>query len=171
MSPPPDEPARDIGWQDDAPEVDPADDDWGFTVDETAPPTIEGKLTQMGKDLRQLTRASLLATLLVAAMLFVAELSRGDGFPHTTGFVVGGALATCNLWILAGGYFAIIDQRAMLLRVLLAATGSLVVLLGTALYILTVHREWTIGFALGLSIPALGGIVYAVQKNREEAAR
>jgi hypothetical protein len=144
------------------------EDDWGYTEDPTAPPTVDGKLTEMGKDLRKLTRAALLATLIVAAGLFVVELVGGKGFGTTCGFVVGGTLATINLWILAGGYFAIIDQRAMLARVLLAAAGSLTVLLGTALYILVAHREWTVGFALGLSIPALGGILFAVQKNREE---
>ncbi|MDP2343244.1 MAG: hypothetical protein Q8O67_19960 [Deltaproteobacteria bacterium] len=152
---------------DDQPEMDPPED-WPYTEDPSAPPTVDGKLTEMGKDLRKLTRASLVATVMVAAAFFVVDVARGQGFGNTCGFLLGGGLATVNLWILAGGYFALIDQRAMLLRVLLAAAGSLTVLLGAALYVLAAHREWTMGFALGLAIPALGGILFGLQKNREE---
>ena len=51
------------------------DDQWGtapgwkddeYIVDETAPPTVEGKLDVMGEDLRRLTRTSLLTTAAVA---------------------------------------------------------------------------------------------------------
>ena len=160
------QPPEDVGYDDAAAGDD--DDDWGFTEDPTAPTTVEGKLAQMGQDLRQLTRAMLVATAFVGLLIFGVEQHLGHGFGTSVGFVVGGVLATVNLWILAGGWFALIDQRAMLPRVLLAATGSLVVLLGAALYILTAHRELVLGFAFGLSMPALGGILYGVQKSRAE---
>ncbi len=145
------------------------DDDWGWHEDPTAEKTVDGKLNQMGRELRQLTAASLVATLIVAAAVGVVEHLQGNGFPNTCGFVVGGVLAIVNLWILAGGYFALIDRRALTLRVLLAALGSLVVLLGAGLYLLAAHRSWTVGFATGLTIPALGGILHAFRRAREES--
>ena len=154
------------------------DDDWGkgwgkdeFYVDETASPTVEGKLDAMGRDLRHLTRASLLATAAVAVLLALTDLWHGHGFDTTVGFVVGGSLATLNLWILAGGYFAIVDQRAAVPRLLLAFIGSMVVMFGVALFVIFAKRQWTLGFALGLAVPALGGILYGVQKDRAAADR
>jgi|GEM_PF-1260778 len=137
-----------------------------FKVDETASPTVEGKLDAMGKDLRHLTRSSLTATAAVAVLLFLTDLWHGHGFSTTVGFVVGGSLATLNLWILAGGYFAIVDQRAAVPRLLLAFVGSMVVMFGFGLFVIFAKREWTLGFALGLAVPALGGILYGVQKER-----
>ncbi len=140
------------------------DDDWH--VDPDAPVGVDATLDAMGADLRKLTRSSLIATVGVALVLFLVELAaageQGSGFNVTKGFVVGGGLATVNLWVLAGGYFAIVDQRATAARVLLATVGSLALLLGVALWIVLVRREWSVGFGLGLAVPALGGIVYAV---------
>lgn len=145
---------------DDAAPVDDADDDWH--VDPDAPQGVQATLDAMGQDLRKLTRSSLIATVGVALVLFLVELGTGGaGFNVTKGFVVGGGLATVNLWVLAGGYFAIVDQRATAARVLLATVGSLALLLGVALWIVLVKRDWSVGFGLGLAVPALGGIVYA----------
>ena len=144
-------------------------DDQGFTEDATAPKTVAGKLNEMGKDLRKLTRASLFALGVVAAVVVVVESFSGAAHPHSAGFGVGGILAILNLWILAGGYFALIDERAPFLRLMLAAGGSLALLLGASLYLLAAHRDWIVGFAFGLSSPALGGILYGLEKSREDA--
>jgi hypothetical protein len=146
-----------------------AEDDarWRATwhEDETAPRTTAGRLEAMGRELRQLTRESLAATLGVAAVIALLEAWDGDGFAHSKGFLLGGTLATINLWILAGGYFAIVDGRVVLPRVALAATGSLAVLLGVAIWIVFTQPAWALGFGLGLAVPALGGIIHAVRSD------
>jgi hypothetical protein len=133
--------------------------------DPTAPTTTGERLDQMGRDLRRLTRESLLSTVAVAALIALIEAWNGAGFPHTTGFLIGGALASLNLWILAGGYFAIVDGRAVLPRVALAAVGSLSVLLLVAVWIVFTHHAWALGFGIGLAVPALGGIVHALRSE------
>lgn len=152
------------------------DDAWGtapgwkddeYIVDETAPPTVEGKLHVMGQDLRRLIRTSLATTVGVALLIGLMDLWHGHGFSTTTGFLVGGGLATLNLWVLAGGYFAVVDQRAVVPRLLFAFTGSMVLMFGVALYIVLAKREWTLGFALGVAVPALSGIFYGLQKRPE----
>jgi hypothetical protein len=39
------------------------------------------------------------------------------------------------------------------------------VLFGVALYVIFAKREWTIGFAVGLTVPAIGGILHAFEKR------
>jgi hypothetical protein len=134
--------------------------------DPDAPTTTEGRLDAMGKDLRRLTRESLCSTVVVAAVIALLEAWNGAGFPHSTGFVLGGTLATVNLWILAGGYFAIVDGRTVLPRVALAAVGSLTVLLGVAVAVVFLRPAWALGFGLGLAVPALGGIVHGLRGER-----
>lgn len=150
------------------------DDAWGtapgwkddeYIVDETAPPTVEGKLHVMAQDLRRLIRTSLATTVGVALLIGLMDLWHGHGFSTTTGFLVGGGLATLNLWVLAGGYFAVVDQRAVVPRMLFAFTGSMVLMFGVALYVVLAKREWTLGFALGVAVPALSGIFYGLQKR------
>ena len=138
---------------------------WGedeYVVDETASPTVDGKLDSMGRELRRLTRASLVATVFAATLLALTDVWNGGGFHTSVGFLVGGGLSTLNLWILAGGYYAMVDQRAVVPRLLLAVVGSMAVMFGVALYVIFAKREWTLGFALGLAVPALGGILYGV---------
>ncbi len=142
------------GWKDDE-----------YIVDETAPPTVDGKLDKMGRELRQLTKNSLIATIGVALLFAITDASAGHGFNNTLGFIVGGGLATINLWMLAGGFFAVVDGRAVIPRVLLSTLGSMGVLFGVALYVIFARREWTIGFAVGLTVPALGGILHAFEKR------
>lgn len=144
--------------------VDPYDDDT-WHVDPDAPKTVDATLDAMGADLRKLTRSSLIATVGVAVVIAIVEAVGSGEFNVTKGFLLGGGLATINLWILAGGYFAIVDKRATAARVLLATVGSLTVLLGVALWIVLFHRAWSVGFGLGLAVPALGGILYAVQNK------
>ncbi len=150
------------------------DDAWGtapgwkddeYIVDETAPPTVEGKLGVMAQDLRRLIRTSLATTVGVALLIGLMDLWHGHGFSTTTGFLVGGGLATLNLWVLAGGYFAVVDQRAVVPRLLFAFTGSMVLMFGVALFVVLAKREWTLGFALGVAVPALSGIFYGLQKR------
>lgn len=139
-------------------------DEWH--VDPDAPQGVKATLDVMGADLRKLTSSSLIATVGIAVALAIAEAAAGKGFNLTSGFVVGGVLATANLWVLAGGYFAIVDQRATNARVVLATVGSLALLLAVAMWIVMFQQAWTVGFGLGLAVPAVGGLVYALRKPR-----
>jgi hypothetical protein len=138
-----------------------ADDD--YIVDETAPKTVEGKLFVMATDLRRLLRTSLATTAAVAALIGVLDLWYGHGFATTVGFLVGGGLATLNLWVLAGGYFAVVEGRAVVPRMLLALTSSMILMFGVALFVVVAKREWTLGFALGAAVPAVSGVIYGLQ--------
>jgi hypothetical protein len=177
MAPPEDDGTRGAAPAGDAPEgvapdSDPEIDPWArddarwretWHEDDTAPKTTQGRLEQMGRELRRLTRESLAATLAVAVLIGLLEAWNGAGFPHSTGFLLGGGLATVNLWLLAGGYFAVVDGRAVLPRVALAAVGSLSTLLGVAVWVVFSHPEWALGFGVGLAVPALGGIIHGVR--------
>ncbi|MBM4280693.1 MAG: hypothetical protein FJ137_07990 [Deltaproteobacteria bacterium] len=167
MAPPDDDGARG-----DAPEGDLDVDPWArddarwretWHEDETAPKTTQGRLAQMGRALRRLTRECLAATLAVAVLIGLLEAWNGVGFPHSTGFLLGGGLATVNLWLLAGGYFAVVDGRAALPRVALAAVGSLSTLLAVAVWVVFSHPAWALGFGVGLAVPALGGIIHGLR--------
>jgi hypothetical protein len=136
-----------------------------WNEDESAPPTTEGRLFAMRQDLRRLTRESLAATFVVAVVLFFLEASKGAGFSHTKGFVVGGTLATMNLWILASGYFAVVDGRAVTPRLLAATLGSWTLLIAVAVTVVFLAPGWSLGFGFGLAVPALGGIVHALRNN------
>lgn len=141
----------------------PTDDD--YIVDETAPKTVEGKLFVMATDLRRLLRTSLATTAAVAACIGLVEGWSGHGFGTTVGFLVGGGLATLNLWVLAGGYFAVVQGRAVVPRMLMALTSSMILMFGVALFVVVAKREWTLGFALGAAVPALSGLIYGLQKR------
>lgn len=142
------------------------DDSDTYHEDPDAPQGTQATLDAMSKDLRRLTRASLIATVGAALLIGIVEGAVGHGFNVSTGFVLGALLATMNLWVLAGGYFAIVDGRATGPRLVLAAVGSLSLLLGAALWVVLFRQQWSVGFGLGLAVPALGGIVYAVQNPR-----
>ena len=98
-----------------------------------------------------------------AVVLF--DLVRGSGYAHTTGYLLGAAVATLNLWLLSGGFFALMrgyasGERTAAVRALLAFGGSFVGLVLLCFWVVVAHREWSLGFALGLATPALAGILY-----------
>jgi hypothetical protein len=157
-------PERDGALSDDpaegAPTGDPFDAE-GFQEDPDAAPTAEGRVEQAVGELKKLLRAALLATAGTGALVALWDAVRGHGsFPTTLGFLLGAGLATLNLRVLAGGYFAILRGEGASLRALLAFGGSFFGLVLVAFYVVMAHRDWTLGFALGLTTPALAGILY-----------
>ncbi len=104
-------------------------------------------------------------TVAAGLLLFLTDLWNQQGYATTTGFLVGAVLATVNLWILAGGYFAMVDGRAVLPRLMLACIGSMVVMFGVALFVIVAKHEWTLGFSLGIALPALSGIVHGLTRS------
>jgi hypothetical protein len=147
------------------------DEDAGYIPDPDAPATPAATIEVMAAELRQLTRASLVATLAVALAFFLFDWSRGAGFENTRGFVVGGLIATANLWMVAGGWFALVERRAEVPRMLLGVGGGFAVLLLVAFYVVFYRRAWTVGFGLGLAVPALGGVLHGMWMTRNQQPR
>jgi len=139
----------------------PLEDD-EYRPDPDAAPTVEGRVAQAKLELHKLLASSALATLGIGSIIAVVDVVRaGAGFPNTLGFLVGAGLATLNLWLLAGGYFALMRGEAMSARALLAFLGSFTALVLVSILVVTGHRDWTLGFALGLTTPAVAGILYS----------
>ncbi len=162
--PPPD------GQRDDDQRDDDAGDD-EYQPDPDAPPTVEGRVQQAQGELRKLLTASVTATALLGAVIVVIDVLRGAGFATTTGYLLGAAVATLNLWLLSGGFFALMRgyagaDGAASWRALLAFGGSFVALLLLCFWVVLARREWSIGFAIGLATPALAGILYGRTLDR-----
>ncbi len=141
----------------------PADDD--YLPDPDAPPTVEGRVDQARGELNKLLVASAIATALMGSAVLIFDLVRGGGIPNTLGYLLGAAVATLNLWLLSGGFFALMrgyasEDRAGAWRALLAFGGSFVGLVLLCFWVILARREWSLGFALGLATPALAGILY-----------
>ncbi len=149
----------------DATEAAPPSPEDEYHPDPDAPPTAEGRVEQAQGELRKLLRASAMATALMGSLVLIADLVRGSGFDTTAGYLVGAAVATLNLWLLSGGFFALMRGHAgadgkSSVRALLAFGGSFVGLILLCLWVILTRREWSLGFALGLATPALAGIIY-----------
>ena len=128
--------------------------------DPDAAPTVEGRIDQAVAELRKLLRSAATATAIVAAILALWDVTHGEGFALTTGFLIGAAVATWNLWLLANGWFAVMRGRALSPRSFAAFGGSFFALIAIAFFVVLLRREWVLGFALGLTTPALAGILY-----------
>jgi hypothetical protein len=143
---------------DDEREDDEKEDD-EYIPDPDAPPTTEGRIGQGMLEMQKLLVSSLQATGLVGALVFLVDLVRQNGFGTSKGFLLGAIAATVNLWLLAGGVAQL--ARGSSIRALAALGGSFTALLVCCAYVVFYERSWTLGFALGLSIPAVGGMLYA----------
>jgi hypothetical protein len=135
-------------------------DDDTYVEDKDAAPTLEGRVAQMRGELRKLLSASAAATLLIGGAVAVVDVWRQTGFVNLCGYLVGAAVATVNLWLLAGGYFQVLRGSRMSAQALVAFLGSFVGLVLLAAWIVFTHRAWTLGFALGLTTPAVAGMLY-----------
>ncbi len=146
------------------------DDD--YQPDPDAPPTVEGRVDQARGELAKLLRASAIATAILGSVIVVIDVLRGAGFATTTGYLLGAAVATLNLWLLSGGFFALMRGSAGAegqagWRALLAFGGSFVALVLLCFWVVLARRELSIGFAIGLATPALAGILYGRTLDHE----
>ena len=157
MSHAPFDPDRDAPDFDDAARGD-VDDD--YREDPDAAPTVEGRIEQASTELTKLLRASFAATTLMALLIASVDAWRGRGFDNTVGYLIGAAVAVVNLRLLAGGFFQVMRGSAMSARAVIAFLGSFLGLVLLAAWIVLTHRAWTLGFALGLTTPAVAGILY-----------
>ena len=152
------------GWDEATPAEGPEPDDV-WQEDDSAPTTGAGRVALAGEELAELMRASLWGTALLAAAILIGEWSTGADHALSAGFVLGGTFATINLRLLAQGYLALLDEQRVLRRLALGFLGSVTLMAAVALYIVLYRREWTVGFGLGLGIPALGGLIFALRRR------
>ncbi len=131
-----------------------------YLPDEDAAPTPEGRVAQATGELKKLLAASAAATVLMGAAVAAVDAWRAAGFHNTAGYLVGAAVATLNLVLLAGGWFQVMRGQGTSARALVAFLGSFLALVLLAAWVVLAHRAWTLGFALGLTTPALAGILY-----------
>jgi hypothetical protein len=116
------------------------------------------------EDARELTRVSIAtAAALIAIALALALLGVPGAESAAKGLVVGCGVAVLNLRLLANGSWALFRGRP--LRVIVSFGASAVVLLASAAFVALLHRDWLLGYALGLALPAVAGFVYAVKRS------
>jgi hypothetical protein len=142
-----------------------AEDPDAYVVDEDAPKTADGRARVALEKLKELTRASVITVALCAAVVTALEAVFGGGFDVTYGFLLGAFTATTNLWLLGNGTLALLRGQKATLHMLLGFGGSFVVLVLVAGFVIFVRSSWTLGFALGLTTPALAGVWYGLRRS------
>jgi hypothetical protein len=137
------------------------DDD--YQPDADAAPTVEGRVAQARDEMRKLMRSSLYATITLGAVFLAWDLVNGE-LRHTPGYLCGAGAATLNMWSIGGAFYGIMRETAG--RALMAILASFVGLVILAVIVVLTHREWVLGFAVGLATPAAAGLFYARTMKR-----
>ena len=135
-----------------------------YLPDADAAPTVEGRVAQARQEMRKLMRASLYATLSMGALFLGWDLFHSEGLPNTIGYLWGAAAATLNMWSIGGAFYGLMRDSAG--RALLGILGSFFGLVLLAVIIVVTHRDWVLGFAIGLATPAVAGMFYARTMQR-----
>lgn len=130
-----------------------------YLPDPDAAPTVEGRVEQARAEMKKLMRASVYATLTIGSVFLAWDLWRGAGLPNTLGFVCGAGAATLNMWSIGGAFYGFMRETAgrSLLGILASFTGLVVL----AVIVVITHKDWVLGFAIGLTTPAVAGLFYA----------
>lgn len=136
----------------------PHDDD-EYQPDPDAAPTVEGRIAQARAEMRKLMRASLYATLVMGGAFLLWDLVKEPDLRNTLGYLCGAAAATLNMWSIGGAFYGIMRETAG--RSLLGILGSFLGLVILAVIVVLTHKEWVLGFAIGLTTPAVAGLFYA----------
>ena len=152
------DPWHDDPWQRD-PWAEEARPDDEFVPDPDAAPTVEGRVAQARAEMRKLMKASLYAALTMGVAFFAWDLSRGAGFANTCGYLCGAAAAVANMWSIGGAFYGIMRDNAG--RALMAIGGSFTGLVILAVIVVLTQKSWVLGFAIGLTTPAVAGFFYA----------
>ena len=130
-----------------------------YLPDPDAAPTVEGRVEQARAEMRKLMRASVYATLSLGAMFLLWDLTHGTGLPNTLGYLCGALAATLNMWSIGGAFYGVMRDSAG--RALLGILGSFLGLVALAVIVVFTHKDWLLGFAVGLATPAVAGMFYA----------
>jgi hypothetical protein len=135
----------------------PVDDE--YLPDPDAAPTVEGRIEQARAEMKKLMRASLYATLVMGAAFVAWDLVKGPDMRNTLGYLCGAGAATLNMWSIGGAFYGIMRETAG--RSLMGILGSFFGLVVLAVIVVLTHKEWVLGFAVGLTTPAVAGLFYA----------
>ncbi len=144
----------------------PDDDDDAYLPDPDAAPTAEGRAAQAIVEMKRLVWASLQVSVAIAIAIVCVEWALGRAHHTSLGFVLGAGAATVNLWLLASGILQLSRDDGATTRGAVALVGSFTGLVVCAAWVVFFARTWTLGFALGLAVPALGGLWYARTLSR-----
>jgi hypothetical protein len=119
------------------------------------------------RDASALTRAALITSVVAILLSGVLALLGVPGMQtFSRGFAIGAIVATLNLRILANASWWVFNGR--LLMSLFGFGASFASLLGVAAWIIQTHPQWTLGYGVGLGLPAVAGIVYAFTEAKSE---
>lgn len=119
------------------------------------------------RDASALTRAALITSVVAVFIAGVLALIGVPGMQtFSRGFAIGAAVATINLRLLANASWWIFNGRVLMS--LFGFGASFASLLGVAFWIIKTHPSWTLGYGIGLGLPAVAGIVYAFTEARSE---
>lgn len=130
-----------------------------YLPDPDAAPTVEGRIEQARAEMKKLMRASLYATIVMGAAFVAWDLVKGPDMRNTLGYLCGAGAATLNMWSIGGAFYGIMRETAG--RSLMGILGSFFGLVVLAVIVVLTHKEWVLGFAVGLTTPAVAGLFYA----------
>ena len=81
----------------------------------------------------------------------------------TRGFAIGALVSTVNLRILANASWSIFNGRVFVS--LLGFGVSFASLLAVAFWLTRTYPQWSLGFGVGLSLPGVAGLLYAIRQG------
>ena len=153
------------GWDDDvhADDAGPADDE----VSSEPELSSHERARRADEDVQRLTRYGVLlsvAAVLVAALAALFGVKGAASF--APGLAIGCAVATVNLRVLARSGWAVLSGEGAA-RALLGFGVSFLVLVSAAFWLVLAHRDWLIGFGVGLGLPAAVGLWYGIRLGRD----
>ena len=85
-------------------------------------------------------------------------------WPFTFGLALGCGAAVLNLRVLARASWALFQDGV--LAGVLGFGASFALMIGIAFWLSRSHPDWMLGFGIGLALPGLVGIAYAVRETR-----
>ncbi len=123
-----------------------------------------------GRDASALTRAALITSVVAILIAGVLALLGVPGMQtFSRGFAIGAMVATLNLRILANASWWVFNGRVLMS--LFGFGASFASLLGVAAWIIQNHPQWTLGYGVGLGLPAVAGVVYAFTEAKAEKGK
>lgn len=136
-----------------------------YTVDPDAPKTEAEKAQAALRELDVMTRLALSITALATGVAFVvgsAALAKG--------VLLGSAASILNLRVLAKAGWALLagssaSKPGAGKQALLGFLGSFALLIGAACFVAFVVPDWMLGFGLGLAMPAVVGVAWAMRRS------
>lgn len=121
--------------------------------------------TVAARDARILTLISVGVSIFLVFVCSVLGLIGVDFMrTFTPGLAVGCGVATVNLHILSRMVWGMFEQRVG--PALLGFLLSFATLIGTALFLAARRPDWLLGFGVGLALPGVAGVLFAVWANR-----